>query len=229
MTKVLVWIMLFTAALYNSTSGYLMILDRFIVLEGLDGAGTTTQLRLAEKRLTQAGRPHFCTSEPTGGPLGLLIREVLKRRRSLHPTTLALLFAADRAEHLHEPGGGILGRLERGQLVISDRYLFSSLAYQSLGCDFEYVRCLNQGFPLPRHVVFLDTPVPESQRRLARREGAGPELFDAADIQDRILDGYRRGFELYRDSLELHVLDGTLPAGEVFGNFWKIVESVPML
>ena len=208
-----------------------MVLDRFIVLEGLDGAGTTTQLRLAEERLSAAGLPHFCTSEPTGNPLGLLIRDVLKRRRSMHPTTLALLFAADRSEHLEEPGSGILSRLERGELVISDRYLFSSLAYQSLDCDFDYVRCLNQGFPLPRCVVFLDTPVPESQRRLAGRAADdGPELFDGEDIQDRILNGYRRGFDLYRGSgVELHVLDGTLPAGEVFGNFWKIIESVPML
>jgi dTMP kinase len=220
--------MLCAAALYNSDSGHRMVLDRFIVLEGLDGAGTTTQLRLAEERLSAEGWLHFCTSEPTGSPLGLLIRDVLKRGRSLHPTTLALLFAADRAEHLREPGGGILPRLERGELVISDRYLFSSLAYQSLDCDFEYVRRLNQDFPLPRHVVFLDTPVPESQRRLAGR--AVEELFDGADIQDRILDGYSRAFQLYRDSgLRLHVLDGTLPAGEVFGNFWKIIQSVPML
>ncbi len=205
-----------------------MVLDRFIVLEGLDGAGTTTQLRMAEARLAAEGRPHFCTSEPTDHPLGLLIREVLTRRRSLHPTTLALLFAADRAEHLLAPGAGILKRLERGELVVSDRYLFSSLAYQSLDCDFEYVRALNAGFPLPRDVVFLDTPVRESQRRLGSR--GGPELFDGADIQDRILRNYCKGFELHRDSgLRLHVLDGTLPPAEIFEKLWKIIAAVPML
>jgi dTMP kinase len=204
-----------------------MVLDRFIVLEGLDGAGTTTQLRLAAEKLAADGRPHFCTSEPTDHPLGLLIREVLTHRRSVHPTTLALLFAADRAEHLLAAGGGILNHLERGELVISDRYLFSSLAYQSLDCDFEYVRALNAEFPLPRDVVFLDTPVRESQRRLGGREGL--ELFDGAEIQDRILENYRRGFALYRDSgLRLHVLDGTLPPAEIFENFWKIIGSVPM-
>jgi dTMP kinase len=205
-----------------------MVLDRFIVLEGLDGAGTTTQLKMASERLAADGRPHFCTSEPTDHLLGLLIREVLTRRRSVHPTTLALLFAADRAEHLLERGAGILKRLERGELVLSDRYLFSSLAYQSLDCDFEYVRSLNAGFPLPRDVVFLDTPVRESQRRLVSR--TLPELFDGADIQDRILDNYRRGFALYRDSgLRLHILDGTLPPADLFGKLWKIISSVPML
>jgi dTMP kinase len=205
-----------------------MVLERFVVLEGLDGAGTTTQLRLAAEKLAAAGRPHFCTSEPTGHPLGRLVRDVLTRRLSVHPTTLAMMFAADRAEHLLAAGDGILKRLERGELVISDRYLFSSLAYQSLDCDFEYVRALNAGFPLPRDVVFVDTPVRESQRRLGDR--AGPELFDGADIQDRILAYYRRGFELYRGSgLRLHVLDGTLSPAGIFGKFWKIIESVPML
>lgn len=222
MTKRSDWIMLAAAGLYN------MVLDRFIVLEGLDGAGTTTQLRLAAERLAAEGRPHFCTSEPTDHALGLLIREVLTQRRRVHPTTLALLFAADRAEHLLAAGGGILERLRCGELVISDRYLFSSLAYQSLDCDFQYVRGLNEGFPLPRDVVFLDTPVRESQRRLGSRDG--PELFDGADIQDRILDNYRRGFALYRDSgLRLHVLDGTLPPEDIFEKLWKIVGSVPML
>ena len=175
------------------------------------------------------GRPHFCTSEPTDHPLGLLIREVLTHRRSVHPTTLALLFAADRAEHLLAAGGGILNRLERGELVISDRYLFSSLAYQSLDCDFEYVRALNAELPAaPRRGLsgYAGAGKPAAPRQAAD----GPELFDGADIQDRILENYRRGFDLYRDSgLRLHVLDGTLPPAEIFENFWKIIESVPML
>jgi thymidylate kinase len=79
-------------------------------------------------------------------------------------------------------------------------------------------------------VVFLDTPVRESQRRLNGRAAGRMELFDGADLQDRILDSYRRSFQLYRDSgMRLHILDGTLPPGEIFGNFWKIIESVPML
>jgi thymidylate kinase len=90
------------------------------------------------------------------------------------------------------------------------------------------VRALNACFPLPHDVVFLDTPVRESQRRLGSR--AGPELFDGADIQDRILDSYRRSFDLYRDSgLRLHVLDGTLPPADIFEKLWKIISSVPML
>ena len=206
------------------------VLDRFIVLEGLDGAGTTTQLELAECRLRSMGVAHCCTSEPTSGPIGKLIRDVLAGRLSVQPWTLAMLFAADRTEHLREPKNGILERLDRGEAVISDRYLFSSLAYQSLGCDFSFVHSLNAGFPVPRHLVFLDTPVKESQRRLQLRTGSGQELFEGAEIQERILANYRRSFDLYGGSgMELHILDGAKSAEEVFENFWKIIAAVPML
>jgi len=204
--------------------------ERFIVLEGLDGAGTTTQLKLAERKLGERSLPHHCTSEPTTGPLGRIIRDILTHRLRTHPCTLALLFAADRTEHLHEPGTGILDRLERGELVICDRYLFSSLAYQSLECDFDFVYALNREFPLPRHLVFLDTPIELSQSRLAARSADSPELFESPGVQARILANYGRAFELYREAgMQLHRIDGSLPAEEVFWNFWKIIISVPML
>jgi dTMP kinase len=211
-------------------SGSPEVFERFIVLEGLDGAGTTTQLKLAGQRLNKGAVPHFCTSEPTMGAIGRTIHDVLAHRLRTHPRTLALLFAADRTEHLHEPEAGILSRLERGELVICDRYLFSSLAYQSLDCDYDYVFSLNREFPLPRHLVFLDTPIELSQRRLAARSAGLPELFEASQVQERILANYRRSFEQFREAgMELHRLDGSLSADEVFWNFWKIIASVPML
>jgi len=211
-------------------SGTAATFERFIVLEGLDGAGTTTQLRLAAQKLGERHLPHCCTSEPTAGPLGRIIRDILAHRLKTHPRTLALLFAADRTEHLHEPGTGILDRLKRGELVICDRYLFSSLAYQSLDCDFEFVYALNREFIIPRHLVFLDTPIELSQSRLAARSAGDTELFEALGVQSRILANYGRAFELYREAgMQLHRIDGSIPADEVFWKFWKIIESVPML
>src|SRR5579864_7294663 len=108
----------------------------FIVLEGLDGAGTTTQLvRLAE-RLRRAGERVVATAEPTDGPIGALIRQALRRRlvhrdgRALTDESLALLFAADRVDHV---AGEIEPALARGQHVLCDRYVLSSLAYQGSG------------------------------------------------------------------------------------------------
>ncbi|HUJ75486.1 MAG TPA: dTMP kinase, partial [bacterium] len=102
------------------------ILQRFAVLEGLDGAGTTTQLRLLSERLAREGTPHFATWEPTEGATGRMLRAILAREVRAHPRTVALLYAADRSEHIYEPQVGMEARARRGELVISDRYIFSS-------------------------------------------------------------------------------------------------------
>jgi dTMP kinase len=205
-------------------------LSNFVVLEGLDGSGTTTQLVLAEKALESQGIPHYCTGEPTKGPVGRVIRQILKRQIQARPETVALLFAADRNEHLYEEQGGILSHLRKGELVICDRYLFSSLAYQSLACDPEFVFSLNRAFPLPQHLVFLNTTVAVSQQRLTKRSAEGPELYDGQEIQQDILGAYERGFQRFPDSgMKLHRLDGDEDPQLVFEKFWSILTSLPIV
>ncbi len=205
------------------------VLDNFVVIEGLDGAGTTTLLQRLEQELSGRSIPHWCTFEPTDGWIGRRIRSILRGEESVHPRTMALLYAADRSEHLHAPGGGILARLERGELVVCDRYLFSSLAYQGVLVEFDYVAALNSRFPLPRHLVFLDTPVELSQKRLAGRGRA--ELYEAAELQRRVLqEGYARVFERYRDSaMRLHRVDGSGAPQEIFRRVWKILRAMPIV
>jgi dTMP kinase len=104
---------------------------RFLVLEGLDGAGTTTQARLLADRLRRGGRRAHLTAEPSGGPVGALLRQVLTRRigggegEGFDAGALALLFAADRLDHW---SAEIDPRLAGGEDVVSDRYALSSLA-----------------------------------------------------------------------------------------------------
>lgn len=198
------------------------VLDDFVALEGLDGAGTTTQRALLASALAAAGRPGHSTWEPTDGRLGGEIRRVLRLEIGVHPLTLALLFAADRNEHLHDPKDGILAHLERGDLVVTDRYLFSSLAYQSEQCGFDRVLSLNSGFPLPRHVVFLDTPVEVSQARLRARDAQ--ELFDAEEVQRRVRAHYERALSLFPDSgMLVHRLDGTRAPEEINRDICRIL------
>ena len=132
-------------------------LGNFAVFEGLDGSGTSTQLRLLEQKL--AGRaiqnPVFlATYEPTDGAIGKLIRSVLKKDIVIRAETLARLFAADRGEHLYA-AGGIIERCRRGELVICDRYTLSSLVYQGIECGIELPRSLNSSFPSPELLLFL--------------------------------------------------------------------------
>jgi dTMP kinase len=203
------------------------ILQSFIVLEGLDGAGTSTQLRLLDERLQREGRPHAATWEPTDGQIGRMLRSILARETRAHPRTIALLYAADRSEHVHDPGAGIIARARRGELVVCDRYVFSSMAYQGLECEPEFVSGLNAGFPLPQCLIFIDTPVDVCQERLSRRGPA--ELYDALAFQTRVREAYLRVIERYAGTdMQISLLDGARPAGIIHGEIWKIISGLPI-
>jgi dTMP kinase len=204
------------------------ILKNFIVLEGLDGAGTTTQLKILASRLRERSIPAFTTCEPTSGPVGMFIREILQKKQEVRPETLALLFAADREEHLNGKMNGIRGALEQGRLVVSDRYLFSSLAYQSVSSGFEYVRELNSRFPLPEIVLYLDTPVEVCAER--RKKRAAAELFEELEFQKRVAAAYDRTFAFYAHaSLRIERLDGAARLEKIAAEIWTILGSLPIV
>lgn len=204
------------------------ILDNFVVLEGLDGAGTTTQLELLRRRFAERGIRAFCTCEPTEGSVGVLVRAALGGTLRLQPRTLALLFAADRWEHVAAPVTGVLDRAARGEVVVSDRYLFSSLAYQGVEWSFEGVLELHRGYPLPAHVIYIDTPVEACQARLAAR--GGRDLYDAAEMQRRVAAGYERAFQTVASAgIRLHRVDGLLPVPEIAERVWNVVGSLPTI
>jgi dTMP kinase len=202
------------------------IQERFVVLEGLDGAGTTTQAGLLSRRLAAESRPHSITWEPTDGPIGALIRSILSGRIPALPKTIALLFAADRGEHIGSTDG-ILERAGRGELVISDRYLFSSLAYQSIQCGMQYVMGLNSDFPLPQCLFFVDTPVEICQSRLARRSAR--DLFDSFTFQSKVRETYLAVLESFRGSgMQIQILDGSRSAEEIGDRIWKVLNALPI-
>ncbi len=203
------------------------ILQRFIVLEGLDGAGTTTQLHMLADRLAREGKPHWATWEPTDGPVGRLLRSILAQDTRAHPRTIAMLYAADRNEHVFGGEGGIEARTRRGEIVISDRYLFSSLAYQSIECGFDFVEGLNAGFPLPQCVIFIDTPVEVSQERLSSREKQ--ELYDGLPFQAQVREAYLRTLEYYRArGLTVSIVSGDRAPGIIHGEIWNVVTRLPI-
>jgi dTMP kinase len=204
------------------------VLNGFVVLEGLDGAGTTTQLRLLEQRFVAAGVRGHCTCEPTDGAVGALIRGVLRGALSVEPRALALLFAADRWQHVNAPLTGVRERVASGEIVVSDRYLYSSLAYQGVEWSFEGVLALHAGFPLPGDVVYVDTPVEVCQGRLAAR--GERDLFDAAAFQRRVADAYERAFAAFASAgVRFHRIDGRLNADRIADRVWKVVEGLPII
>jgi dTMP kinase len=166
---------------------------RFLVLEGLDGAGTTTQAARLCEWLGSGGRKVHLTAEPSRGPVGTEIRHVLSGRLrgsgggEFDPRALALLFAADRLDHWESE---IRPRLEEGFDVVSDRYVLSSLAYQAVSTgDAAWVAQINAKAPAPDLTLFLRVrPTVALRRRYAAT--AEREIFEIPAFQKRVHRAY---------------------------------------
>ena len=185
----------------------------FIVLEGIDGSGTTTQLRLLSQALRTRGHVVHETAEPTEGPIGQQIRSMLGGSNTPPPAALALLFAADRVDHLHRE---IEPALHRGEVVLCDRYLVSSLAYQGLDCPPPWLRRINAQARQPDLTLLVAVSSTLARRRVSRRlvHGGAEEIFDHDDVQRRIADAYE---SLARDpALGVTVVDGSGRIEDVF-------------
>lgn len=174
---------------------------KFLAVEGIDGAGTTTFVQGLVAALSGAGLPVHRTAEPSGGPVGRLLRELLRSPEVPDTAVYALLFAADRRHHwLTE----ILPRLEQGTWVVTDRYVLSSLAYQGgggpLGEETAWVSNLNARAPLPAITFFLDLPYEVAQARLQARGGVRENLEDAG-LQEKVALRYREMARTFGSSL----------------------------
>ncbi len=196
------------------------VLKNFWVLEGLDGAGTTTQLKNLEKYMVEKGLPVFRTAEPTIYETGKFIRRVLSGEVKVPQSTVAYLFAADRDNHLNNPDYGVVAHLNKGETVISDRYFFSSLAYQSIGFDYQTVHDLNSRFPFPEYVLYVDTPVQDCISRIDSR-GDEKEIYEKLDYQMKVHDNYERIFSSLPDGCRLIRVDGTLSREDIFAYLIK--------
>jgi dTMP kinase len=202
-----------------------MTLRRFFVLEGIDGSGTTTQLSLLHKRLQASGYPVFPTCEPTKGPIGALIRQTLSGKASLGQSALAHLFAADREEHLNG-SGGIREALEKGMIVLSDRYFFSSLAYQTISEKPELAFSLNSPFPLPQALFFLDIDPDISLERIRGRKEL--EVFETRPFQMEVARRYRSVIGLYGETdMKIHVIDARMTPQAICEEIWEAL--LPLL
>ena len=186
-----------------------MVLHNFIVFEGIDGAGTSTQLKILQQR---PDKDRFVfTAEPTDMPTGRFLRSMLQGEIKLDPRSTAYLFAADRSEHLWgktKEGNdrGIAAQCQQGKLVVSDRYFFSSLAYQSIDCGMELPLALNSIFPLPELLFFFDITPSQS---LARVDSRGErEIYENEPFLKQVCAAYRQVLERYADSgIKIVVLD----------------------
>ena len=171
---------------------------KFIVFEGTDGSGKSTQLKLLAKYLKGKGIACNVTHEPTDSPFGAILRACLTGRIDTDERTIAALFAADRLDHVSNAVNGIAKQLEAGVTVLCDRFYFSSLAYNGALVSSEWVAQLNA--PVMQLLradltVFIDLTPEESMRRVSRR--GETERYESLESLRRVREGYFAAFERY--------------------------------
>jgi dTMP kinase len=189
----------------------------FIVFEGIDGSGKSTHIKALAKELKGRGYNVIQTSEPSKDRIGNFIRRYAERNdHRLTPETEALLFAADRFEHVMtvvEPA------LKRGRIVISDRYLYSSLAYQGAGgLDLDWIREMNRFAPKPDLGILLDLLPEFSLQRVERRK----TVFEVSDYLRKVRDIYLRLVE----EGELVKVDADKPRKAVQEEIFSLVNEL---
>lgn len=193
-----------------------------IVLEGIDGAGTTTQMHRLAQALTAVEVSVHTTREPSDGPIGTLLRAILAGAHApVDQTTLSLLFAADRADHLQRE---VEPALAAGQVVISDRWYHSSLAYQGTGEERLWIAELNRRARKPDLTVFVDVPPEVAAERRARAQRSD-EIFDALATQRRVAAGYRAVIDMLSPIERIEVVDGNRPVAEVSVEIVRLVRQ----
>ena len=170
---------------------------KFIVIEGLDGSGKTTQIRLLTARLKAMGRSVAETAEPTNATTGGLIRDALSGFTPRTGTEIAALFMADRVAHNVNPVNGINVMLAQGRDVICDRYYYSSLAYQGVVSDPDWVFHINVDCPeirKPDLCVFLDL----DDEACIRRMEQGRSYREIYENENTLIAVRRRYFDAFR-------------------------------
>ena len=177
----------------------------FIVIEGLDGSGKTTQARLLVQRL-QSSHNAVYTTEPSCGKIGCFIRDrCLYEEKRLDSTVEALLFAADRVEHVQNE---VLPALNEGRLVVSDRYLYSSLAYQgSAGVNIVWINAINKPALKPDLAVFIDVGPEIVLKRLNRKKS----IMETLETQEKVREIYLK----FVANGSLVRIDGDMPVADL--------------
>ncbi len=180
---------------------------KFIVFEGIDGSGKSTQIKLLKKYLLNKGIDCYTTSEPTDSPFGSLIHQCMTGRVETDDKTIAGLFVADRLDHLYNKKNGLINKINNGITVISDRYYFSSYAYHGAYMPMDWVieaNRLSAEALKPDINIFLDITPQKSIERLMNRNSL--ERYEEIESMTLIRDKYFEAFELLKEKEKVYII-----------------------
>ncbi|MFA6376147.1 MAG: dTMP kinase [Candidatus Paceibacterota bacterium] len=194
---------------------------KFIVFEGLDGAGKSTQAGLLNGYLAGVAQRSYLTSEPSQFLVGGIVRSRLLGEWQSSPECLQLLFAADRDQHLEKE---IVPRLEAGMAVVADRYFMSSIAYGAVECDFDWLAQVNRNFLIPDLTVYLDVPASVCVQRIADN-GKSIELFEKKNVLERVSENYRKAIDIFQKDMRIAAIDAARSRDDVFGDIKNLIDN----
>jgi dTMP kinase len=196
---------------------------KFIVIEGLDGSGQSTQVELLRKFLTNKGYKVLKTKEPTkDSQAGRKIEKILFEKEKVSPWELQKLFVQDRKLHLKNI---IIPALKKGKIVISDRYYFSTFSYgSSEGLSLKRLMKLNEKFLLPDLVFFLDVKPKICLSRIEKR-GKGRTFFEKLEKLKKVYQNYRKILKEFKWKTKIYFINGERSINEVFKEIKKIINE----
>lgn len=200
----------------------------FIAFEGIDGSGKSTQVKYLSDKLEKAGHKVYSTCEPTNSPIGSIIRNIFTHRMEADDRVVAGLFVADRLDHLLNKENGILKKLSEGYTVITDRYYFSSYAYQGSHMSLDWVieaNSLSAGLLRPDINVFIDISPDVSMRRLQTGRSS-MELYETLDNLKKVRKTYFEAFEKLKLEENIFITDGNRPPEAVALEIWQKVSEI---
>lgn len=200
---------------------------RFIVFEGIDGAGKSTQIEKLRQKLVSEGRKVFITAEPTLSVTGGILRDALSGNYKRSAAELAAMFLSDRVFHNVNESVGINQALEKGFDVISDRYYYSSFAYQGLDSDIDWVIDMNLNCPdirRPDLCIFLDLDAEKSKARIDTNR-ATVEIFEKEEILNKIRSKF---FDVFKRLPEenIAIVDASGSVDEVAEKIASVVDKL---
>lgn len=201
---------------------------KFIVLEGLDGSGKTTQAKLLKEYLESKGMKVYLTSEPSEGPAGKLLREVMSHNDENEKPLIAGLYVADRLDHIHNKNNGLLVKLKEGCTVLCDRYYLSSLAYQGMDYGLKWVYEANRlaiETLKPDLTLFLDLPAHEAYSRRVK-SGSERECFEKEEILEKVNNYYNIAINKLQDKENIFRVGADKKQDEVLKSIIKEVEKI---
>jgi dTMP kinase len=199
----------------------------FIVLEGVDGSGKSTQINLLKSRMQATGMQAVDTHEPTDNAIGKFIRSIMKGETTTDPATTAALFLADRLEHINNPQHGMKRQLAHGCHVICSRYYFSSYAFQSEFVPVEWVvQCnsLCKKQLQPDIIFYLNVDPQTCSERIAKGRD-GIEIYETIEKINKAHHAFLAMFEKYGTDENIHIINGNDDSESISNAIWKIVSE----